>query len=249
MLSFTLVRYGISNLFSHIILTLLLRSLLFVSVSHQMLMLLFTLVNYSMSASASAESAPAMAAASTRPTENPVLGQMVAYGIKEVRQPFESMVFGACWLSYVGGGRRLQKYRGKASDKSCRDLFRETETEKEKAEREAAGKDLDSMKVWPNWIKNARSVAGRLHDLEKAGKGPSPVIREEFPDGKVEDLAAICRRLVDLAFGSGLRRDRVNDFKNWLSTLLELLNSVANFIRNAGLIDIFRWTGSFGRSS
>lgn len=169
----------------------------------------FTALHYSMAASASA--------ATVASGENSVLSQMVAYGIKEIRQPFESMVFGACVLSYIGERRTLQQHTGKAGEDNCRDLYRQTETEKERAEREAAGKTIEQMKIWPNWIKNARFVAGRLQDLEKAGRGPSPVIRKEFPAGKVEDLAEMCRRLVDLAFGSGLRDAKVNDFKLWIS--------------------------------
>lgn len=184
-----------------------------------MLTFSFTALHYSMAASASATPATGTATTVAAATveENSIHAQMVAYGIKEIRQPFESMVFGACVLSYVGGGRRLQQHTGKAGEDNCRDLYRQTETEKERAEREAAGKTIEQMKIWPNWIKNARFVAGRLQDLEKAGKGPSPVIREEFPAGKVEDLPEMCRRLVDLAFGSGLRTDKVNDFKLWIS--------------------------------
>lgn len=157
---------------------------------------------------------------------DPILEQMTRFGIKEIRQPFESMIFGACLLSFVAGRPRLQERGGRVgphAEDNCRDLYRQTETEKERRAREAAGTTLESMRIWPNWIKNARFVAGRLQELEKAGLGPSPVIRKEFPSGKVEDLAPMCRRLVDLAFGSGLKNDKINDFKRWISKFLILV--------------------------
>lgn len=165
---------------------------------------------------------------------DPILEQMTRFGIKEIRQPFESMIFGTCLLSFVKGRPNLQEHGGRVgphAQDNCRELYRLTETEKERRAREAAGTTLESMRIWPNWIKNARFVAGRLQELEKGGRGPSPVIRKEFPSGKVEDLAPICRRLVDLAFASGLQNDKVNDFKRWISKFLILVQFDARLLQ------------------
>ena len=144
--------------------------------------------------------------------------QMMLLGIKESRLPLESTVCGTCWLAYVR--RRQLKAMGRASgkeDAGCRILYQRSESQREKENREKEGVSLAAMKVWPNWVKNSRICAGLLQKMEKEGKGPSMKINEEFPGAGIQDLPAICRRLLDIASQTGLGKETVTNFKKWLS--------------------------------
>jgi hypothetical protein len=158
--------------------------------------------------------------------------QMQAYAVKKSRLPLESTLMGTCWLAFVR--RRLLKAGHRHTsrgDAACRLLYRRSETDQERERREAEGQEVDSMRAWPTWVKNARICAGLLQQMEKARKGPSRLIKREFPSARVGDLPRICSRLLDLASKNGLGKETVTNFKKWLSkSIISLVCHLFNWL-------------------